>query len=284
MVKLKTFVKIFLVFNQRIFRFSIDFFIIFINLIYNLVIYKKPYDDDIVFVTAAEKNYFNQLIFLINSYYKHLNNQFIVYDIGLDEKQSQYIRDNYQNLILQKFQFEKYPEFISQYFDGKLGNYAWKPIIIDQVLKQNKSKVVWLDAGNLINKKIRFLKIALTRNGIIVPSSSNTIKEWTHPKTIEYIGIQNNILDKRNFASGLVGFDYNLKDARIISESWSELSQIQECISPKESSRLNHRQDQAILTLLLYKYFFKGNLKRLMHPQTNFIFGVLFHNRKIYNF
>ena len=284
MVKLKTFVKIFLVFNQRIFRFLIDFFIIFINLIYNLVIYKKPYDNDIVFVTAAEKNYFNHLILLINSYYKNLNNQLIVYDIGLDEKQSQYIRDNYQNLILQKFQFEKYPEFISQYFDGKLGNYAWKPIIIDEVLKQNKSKVVWLDAGNLITKKIRFLKIALTRNGIIVPSSSNTIKEWTHPKTIEYIGIQNNILDKRNFASGLVGFDYNLKEARIISELWSEFSQIQECISPKESSRLNHRQDQAVLTLLLYKYFFKGNLKRLMHPQTNFIFGVLFHKRKIYNF
>ena len=102
MVKLKTFVKIFLVFNQRIFRFSIDFFIIFINLIYNLVIYKKPYDNDIVFVTAAEKNYFDQLILLINSYNKHLNNQFIVYDIGLDEKQSQYIKDNYKNLILQK--------------------------------------------------------------------------------------------------------------------------------------------------------------------------------------
>jgi hypothetical protein len=284
MVKLKTFTKIFLVFNQRIFRFSIDFFIIFINLIYNLVVYKKPYDDDIVFVTAAEKNYFNQLILLINSYCKHLDNQFIVYDIGLDKEQLQYIKDNYQNLILRKFQFEQYPEFVSQYFDDKLGNYAWKPVIIDEVLKQSKSKVVWLDAGNLITRKIKFLKIALTTNGIIVPSSSNTIKEWTHPKTIEYIGVQNNILKKRNFASGLVGFDYNLKEARIIAELWSEFSQIQECISPKGSSRLNHRQDQAVLTLLLYKYLFKGNFKRLIHPQTNFIFGVLFHNRRIYNF
>ena len=226
MVKLKTFVKIFLVFNQRIFRFSIDFFIIFINLIYNLVIYKKPYDNDIVFVTAAEKNYFNQLILLINSYYKHLNNQFIVYDIGLDKKQSQYIKDNYENLILRKFQFEQYPKFIGQYFDGKLGNYAWKPVIIDEVLKQSKSKVVWLDAGNVITKKIKFLKIALTTKGIIVPTSSNTIKEWTHPKTIEYIGVQNSILNKRNFASGLVGFDYKLKEARKISELWSEFSQI----------------------------------------------------------
>jgi hypothetical protein len=284
MIKLKTIVKIFIVLNNRIFRFSIDFLIIFICLIYNLVIYKKPYEDNIVFVTAAEKNYFNQLVHLLNSYYKYINNQLIVYDIGLDKKQSQYLTDNFQYLKLRKFQFDQHSKFIGQYFDEKLGNYAWKPVIIDEVLKQSKSKVVWLDAGNLITRKIIFLKIALTTNGIIVPSSSNTIKEWTHHKTIEYIGIENNILNKRNFASGLVGFDHNLKEAKIISELWSEFSQIQECISPKESSRLNHRQDQAVLTLLLYKYFFKGNFKRIFHPQTNFIFGILFHKRKIYNF
>ena len=54
-----------------------------------------------------------------------------------------------------------------------------------------KSKVVWLDAGNLITKKIIFLKIALSASGIVVPTSSNTIKDWTHPKTIEYVGIDN---------------------------------------------------------------------------------------------
>tara|TARA_Y100000389_G_scaffold4279_1_gene4062 strand:- start:1598 stop:2344 length:747 start_codon:yes stop_codon:yes gene_type:complete len=248
------------------------------------VTYKKPYEDNIVFVTAAEKNYFNQLILLINSYYKHINNKFIVYDIGLDKKQSRYLEDNHKNIILRKFQFDQYPKFMGEYVDGKLGDYAWKPVIINEVLLESKSKVVWLDAGNLITRKIRFLKIALTTNRIIVPSSSNTIKKWTHPKTIEYIGIQNNILNKKNFASGLIGFDYNSKEARLVSELWSKFSQIQECISPKGSSRLNHRQDQAVLTLLLYKYFFKGSFKRLLHPQTNFIFGVLFHKRKIYNF
>jgi hypothetical protein len=151
-------------------------------------------------------------------------------------------------------------------------------------MNQIKSKVVWIDAGNLITKKIIFLKIALTANGIIVPTSSNTIKDWTHPQTIEYIGINNKYLNKKNFASGLIGFDYDSKKARIISELWSEFSQIQDCISPKGSSRLNHRQDQAVLTLLLYKHFFKGNIKRFIHPQTNFIFGILFHKRKIYNF
>ena len=151
-------------------------------------------------------------------------------------------------------------------------------------MQECKSKVVWLDAGNLITKKIVFLKIALSASGIIVPTSSNTIRDWTHPKTIEYIGINNKYLDSNNYASGLIGFDYKSKKANKIAELWSNFSQIQECISPPDSSRENHRQDQAVLTLLLYKYFFTNKFKKFIYPQTNFIFGILFHKRKIYNF
>ena len=284
MIRLKTWVKVLIVFIKRIFRFFLDLIIIFFNLIYNLLIYKKPYDNNIIFITAAEKNYFNELDSLLNSYYKHLTNKLVVYDIGLDKKQLTYLKDNYQNLDLRKFQFSQYPKFIGEYFDDKLGNYAWKPIIIHEVLIQNKSKVVWLDAGNLITKKITLLKIALTANRIAVPSSSNRIKDWTHPKTMEYIDLNKKYLNQNNFASGLIGFDYNSKNSRNILELWSKFSQIQECISPVGSSRLNHRQDQAVLTLLLYKHFFKSSYKKFIYPQTNFIYGVLFHKRKIYNF
>ena len=284
MIKLKTWIKVLIAFSKRIFRFFLDVIIIFFNLIYNLLIYKKPYDNNIIFVTAAEKNYFNELDSLINSFYKHLTNKLVLYDIGLDKKQLTYFKDNYQNLDIRKFEFSQYPKFIGEYFDGKLGNYAWKPIIVNEVLVQNKSKVVWLDAGNLVTRKITLLKIALTANGIVVPTSSNKIKDWTHPKTMEYIGLNKKHLNHSNFASGLIGFDYNSKNARNISELWNKFSQIQECISPVGSSRLNHRQDQAVLTLLLYKYVFKSSFKKFIYPQTNFIYGILFHKRKIYTF
>ena len=284
MIKLKTWVKILIAFIRRVIRFSFDLFIIFIYLIYNFFIHKKPFDNNIIFVTAAEKNYFNQLESLLKSYYKYLSNQLIVYDIGLDKNQIKYLKDNFENLNIIKFQFNKYPKFIGEYFDDKLGNYAWKPIIVNQVMQLYKSKVVWLDAGNLITKKIIFLKIALTASGIVVPTSSNTIQDWTHPKTIEYIGINEKYLNSNNYASGLIGFDYNSKKAKNISELWNKFSQIQDCISPKGSSRINHRQDQAVLTLLLYKYFFTSSFKKFIYPQTNFIYGVLFHKRKIYNF
>ncbi len=284
MIKLKTWTKVLIVFSRRVIRFCLDLLIILLYSIYNLFIYKKLFDNNIIFVTAAEKNYFDQLESLLKSYDKYLTNKLIIYDIGLDEKQIQYLKDNFNNLNIIKFKFEQYPKFIGEYFDDKLGNYAWKPIIVDQVIQQYKSKVVWLDAGNLITKKIIFLKIALTASGLVVPTSSNTIKDWTHPKTIKYIGLNEKYLNSNNYASGLIGFDYNSEKAKNISELWSKFSQIQDCISPEGSSRKNHRQDQAVLTLLLYKYFFTTNLKKFIYPQTNFIYGILFHKRKIYNF
>ena len=284
MIKLKTWAKVLIAFSKRVIRFSCDLLIIFIYLIYNLFIYKKPFDNNIIFVTAAEKNYFNQLESLLKSYNKYLSNKLIVYDIGLTENQLKYLKNNFENFEIIKFQFNQYPKFIGEYFDDKLGNYAWKPIIVDKVMNQHKSKVVWLDAGNLVTKKVIFLKIALTASGLVVPTSSNTIKDWTHPRTIEYIGINRKYLSSNNYASGLIGFDYNSKKAKNISELWCKFSQIQDCISPKDSSRDNHRQDQAVLTLLPYKYFFTNNFKKFIYPQTNFIYGILFHKRKIYNF
>ena len=74
MIKLKTWAKVLIAFSKRISRFSIDLTIILFNLIYNLIIYRRPYQNDIIFVTAAEKNYFKQLDSLLESYYKYLKN------------------------------------------------------------------------------------------------------------------------------------------------------------------------------------------------------------------
>ena len=74
MIKLKTWVKVSVAFFKRVIRFSLDLFIILMYLIYNLFIYKKPFDNNIIFVTAAEKNYFNQLESLLKSYINHLSN------------------------------------------------------------------------------------------------------------------------------------------------------------------------------------------------------------------
>ncbi len=284
MIKLKTWLKIIFVFSKRVFRFSIDFLLVSSFIVNNLLKYGKLYDNNILFVTAAEKNYYSQLNTLLKSYSRHLSDKVIVYDLGLDKDQLDNLSRDFNYVEIRKFNFQDNPKFFSEYLDGKLGNYAWKPVIVNDLVNQYKNKVVWLDAGNIITFKILFLKISLTALGLVVPVSSNRIIDWTHPKTIEYVGIQNKFLKSNNYASGLIGFDYNNITARKIANKWCEFSKIKDCISPPGSSRLNHRQDQAVLTLLLYKYFFDSKVKKFLHPQTNYIYGVMFHKRRIYNF
>ena len=85
MILIKTWIKILIVFSKRIFRLVIDFILIFFFGLSNLFRYKKFYDNNILFVSAAEKNYFSQLISLIESFLSHSKCRIIIYDIGLEK-------------------------------------------------------------------------------------------------------------------------------------------------------------------------------------------------------
>ena len=50
-----------------------------------------------------------------------------------------------------------------------MGAYAWKPSIIWEVLNEYKCQVVWLDTGNLINNKFKFVRIVLSNIGFFSP-------------------------------------------------------------------------------------------------------------------
>ena len=80
------------------------------------------------------------------------------------------------------------------------------------------------------------------------------------------------LINKRNLASGMVGFNSKNKKSLNILNEWFEKAQIEKLIAPKGSSRSNHRQDQALLTLICYK-------QNIVHkiPSTHKIFGIIVH-------
>ena len=53
----------------------------------------------------------------------------------------------------------------------------------------------------------------------------------------------------------------NLNETNFVKE-WKDLALIKECIFPDGSNRNNHRQDQAVLCILYYKYFQKYKFKK----------------------
>lgn len=211
------------------------------------------FDKSIVYVTASDENYFKRSMNLLRSINKFDSKQKVVfYDLGLNETQQKTLLE-FANVTVKKFNFDEYPKFISERRDNheKLGEYGWKGIIFKTELINSESSVLWLDAACVLTKNPLLIKLLISAYGFFATYSSNNISDWTHKDTLNYFNFPKNLYSKRNFMSGIVGSNKSNSSLNLVSQ-WSKYSQIEECIAPKDSNRFNHRQDQAVLTLLIY--------------------------------
>ena len=117
-------------------------------------------------VTGADSSHEKSLVQLLRSVEKHEPDlTVIVYDLGLTRNlKDQLIRD-FKRVQLRTFKFDRYPT----YFDIKInaGEYAWKPVIVHEVLNEFKCSVCWMDAGNLITGPLFYIK------RIVIPILNN---------------------------------------------------------------------------------------------------------------
>tara|TARA_B110000008_G_scaffold129877_1_gene132134 strand:- start:1214 stop:2437 length:1224 start_codon:yes stop_codon:yes gene_type:complete len=205
-------------------------------------------------ITASDSKFYDSLIQLIDSIRTfEPDAKIVLYDIGLNNSQIEKLK-NYKLFEFKKFDFNKYPQFFSDRDEfGKLGAYAWKSAIINEVLEnETKDIVIWFDAGNILTGKLTKLKKVILFNSFYSPLSAGNLKDWCHFKTLSFLNAGNNILKKPNLTGGLVGFNSSTSQAKEFAKKWFKYSLIKECISPEGSDRNNHRQDQSVLSILFY--------------------------------
>ena len=222
-------------------------------------------------VTGANKYYFKSLCQLLNNINNTLYNynlNLYVYDLGIDEIQinelfnllNSFNKNITYNYI--KFDYSKFPSYYNIY--EKKGEYAWKSACIWQTYKNIDSNILmWCDSANLFtSSSIEPLIDTIQKQGIYTPSSKHTVKEWTHNKCLEYFNIEhdNIILNLQQRSGGMLCFDLNNISTHSVIKEFYNLSKIKECIAPQGSNILNHRQDQALFTILYYNY---TNMKEL---------------------
>lgn len=221
---------------------------------------RQRIEGEFVFITGADSSHFKSVKQFVESFLKfEKNSKLIFYDLGLSMDQSVEFQANFPDIIYEKFNYFKYPDF----FDIKTnaGEYAWKPAIIQEILERYKCKVVWMDAGNLIIEKLDTLKKFITLKGYFWNYSPDNIEDWTHKKTLSYFNLAEKLYKCRNLSAAALGFDYNFKKARELVHEWKECAVVKECIAPEGSNRKNHRQDQSVLTILAYKKGLAGGIK-----------------------
>lgn len=251
--------------------YLIDTYIIIISCIKNILFKGFIYDKNVTVVTGSDANFAETLFQLldnlrINTFLKDV----IVYDLGMTDHQLNLLENKYAYVEIKKFQFNKYPKFISKRDDhGTLGAYAWKPNIILETLEYRKSMVVWLDSANLINSRFKRVLAVLTNKGFFSPMSAGRVEDYTYSETLEVLKYPKKKYKKRNLTGGFVGFDWNNIKSRNLAQKWAELSNIEELILPKKSTKYNHRWDQSLLTVLHYSSNNFGYI-----PKIKKLFGI----------
>lgn len=183
---------------------------------------------------------------------KNIEIQIIVYNLGMTNNEADEIK-LFSYVTLKEFDFNKYPEHVSlEKYYGLNCNYAWKPIIIHEVCEKYGGMVHWMDSANLYSDFTNLIQI-LKENYIYTPISSGTIKEWTFPTCLNYMkGYKYQNYPPRG--AGIFAVNYDIEWVKKFVKEWKELALIKECICPEGSNRNNHRQDQALLSILYYKY------------------------------
>jgi hypothetical protein len=202
-------------------------------------------------VTGATSNHFKCLLNLLSSidvfepYAK-----VVVYNLGLTLSEVQQL--SAKRIECRKFEFDFYPAYVN--IRVNRGEYAWKPIIVADALREFGGMVLWLDAGDLIHAPLHKGRDVLSAQGIYTPQSPGTLRQWTHPQTLERLKVSAALLNKRNRNGAIVGFASFKPGMTEMANRWKQCALDKDCIAPPGSSRENHRQDQAVLTVLAYQF------------------------------
>jgi hypothetical protein len=224
-------------------------------------------------ITAANDSYILTLLDFLNH---HINigidlENIIVYNLGLNEinlQKVKYILNNKSEI--KNFDYKEYPEYVNlNKFNGLYCSYAFKPIIIYNEANSNNNTnipIIWLDSAcratiETLNKIVDSISLY----GFYCPIGNyeKTIEsiELNHPQTLNLLGITKNqhINELQTRLACVCGVKYNTFNGNIILNDWYKYSLEKKFIMPDGSSRNNHRQDQTVLSALMFLHEKKYN-------------------------
>ena len=222
-------------------------------------------------VTGASSNHFKTLLQFLESVKKYENkSKLIIFNLGLTTTENSFLLQAGYEVRL--FDFDKYPQYFKIQY--KAGEYAWKPEIVANIMNEKKDNILWMDAGCIITEPLIKIRNILNDMGLYSPKSSGTIKDWTHSETIKEMLVTKKIKLNKNRAGTVVGVNYKHHIGRDIIEKWRVCARQKKVIAPRGSSRKNHRQDQAILSVLINQAIEHGHLRNIPY---NYL-GFTIHN------
>jgi len=227
---------------------------------------------DYVIITGANDSYINTVIEFIRNYPVDPS-KLIIYDLGFNNDNLDkilFLKNKY-NFILKKFDFNDYPEHVDlNKYNGLYCSYAFKPIILynESNNPENKEKIIiWMDSANRFNQThIYNIYNLVKQQGIYSPISANpgTIEaiELNHHKIVNLYGLtsQEHNNNLKSISANLIGIYYSNDAGFHILNKWYQDSLKRNFILPDGINRNNNRQDQTLLSIIIYLYEKEHNI------------------------
>ncbi len=234
---------------------------------------------DYIIISAANDLFINTIIDFIHSFPLN-HSKLILYDLGFSEDNLKLIHSlkNKYNFVLKTFNYDNYSEHVNlKLYNGLYCSYAFKPIIIynEATEEYNKDKIIiWMDSSNRFElDHINHMINITTIQGIYTPLSANKNSiesiELNHHKTVSHYNLSEfeHIYLLESISANLICFNYNSKSGSEILNQWYRDSLNKDIITPPNTSRNNHRQDQTVLSIIIFlyekhnnNYFYKKNI------------------------
>jgi hypothetical protein len=231
-----------------------------------------------IIVSGASNNHYFTLIQFIESFiFNKVDSKLIIYNLGINEDKWLFLKKKYSihNFIFKNFNYEIYPEWFN--ININRGEYAWKPAIIYEVFNEYMDEIiVWMDSGNIIVNNLKELFAFIEKNGIHSGNTSGNIQQWCHPNTMKILECHDNTKPNRNGAC--MGFNTKISWVQDFIRKFYLSCSNKNIIAPDGSNRTNHRQDQAVFTILFYKYLNEYNFNVYENTNWNNFLGYTIHN------
>jgi hypothetical protein len=212
--------------------------------------------DRIKLVTAADQKYWRCLYqFLANLERCSLAaaHTVIAYDLGLTPATLKRLSSRFPWCEFRRFAFERYPAHYAIAAEPLKELYAWKASLLNEVAAETEGTLLWCDSATLFHvNDLAFLVKLVRTHGVYALRATNRLGAHCSPVVCARLGIPPDVLQGREYCSGLCGFDLRQAAARVLLTKWHEVGRDPRNLEAVFFGTGTHMRDQAVLGLLLH--------------------------------
>jgi hypothetical protein len=212
-------------------------------------------------VTAADQLYWRCLYQLLRNVERRRlqrRHRVIAYDLGLQPRTLAQLKERFGWCEFRRFRFEDHPAHVAV----AAGAYAWKPLIVAEVVEAADGPVIWGDSATLfLTGDLGSVLADIRRCGAWAAHGQATLEERCDPLVLETFQVPLHSRHRPEIMAGLAAFDASNPQARQLARDWAAHARIEAHISPRQPPLRHHKMDQALLTILMFAAEEEGRIR-----------------------